>query len=395
MNSFKSNFYVSPGNYLGLLGGGQLGRMFCHSAQSLGYKVMVLDPDPECPSGMVADCHIVASYNDCNALEKLSKFCKSVTIEFENVPCSSLEILSAEGCIVNPSPYAVSIAQNRIKEKKFIQSHGVDVAPYKSIYSEKDITENSEYLLPGIVKVSEMGYDGKGQASVSSLEELREAYYKFGEVPCVLEKCLSINYEASVVLARDFSGNSVFFPISTNIHNKGILSSTFVEKNIDSFSESHEKEQMIIKAKKIAESLNYHGVLCVEFFVLNNNTIVVNEIAPRPHNSGHYTIDACVESQFDQQVRVMAGLPLGSTELLTSALMLNILGDSWFDSNSGILRDPDWYDVLSLSGLKLHLYGKKEARPLRKMGHLTILGDNMRVLKDKAKIVAEKLNLSF
>lgn len=394
MNSSRSNFYVSPGNYLGLLGGGQLGRMFCHSAQSLGYKVMVLDPDPDCPSSMVADYHIKASYNDRNALEKLSKFCRSITIEFENIPCSSLEILS-KYCIVTPSAHAVSIAQNRIKEKEFIQSQGIEVAPYKSIYSEKDISENIGHLLPGIIKVSKMGYDGKGQASVSSLEEAREVYYKFGEVPCVLEKCLSIDYEASVVLARDFNGNSVFFPISTNIHNKGILSRSFVKKNINSPSESYEKEQMMLKAKKIADSLNYHGVLCVEFFVLNNNIIIINEIAPRPHNSGHYTIDACVESQFDQQVRVMAGLPLGSTELLTSAIMLNILGDSWFDIDSGILRDPDWYNVLSLSRVKLHLYGKKEARPLRKMGHLTLLGDDVGMLEDKAKIISTKLNLSF
>ncbi|AFZ83483.1 5-(carboxyamino)imidazole ribonucleotide synthase [Candidatus Kinetoplastibacterium blastocrithidii TCC012E] len=394
MISSKSNFYVPPGNYLGLLGGGQLGRMFCYSAQSLGYKVMVLDPDPDCPAGMVADHHIAASYSDHNALEMLSKSCRSVTIEFENIPCNSLEILS-KNCVVTPSAYSVSIAQNRIKEKEFIQSQGVDVAPYKSIFNGEDITENIEYLLPGIIKVSKTGYDGKGQAMVSSLEEVREVYYKFGEVPCVLERCLSINYEASVVLSRDFMGNSVFFPISTNVHNRGILSSSLVIKNIDSSCEGHEKEQMLIKAKKIADSLNYHGVLCVEFFVLNNSAIIINEIAPRPHNSGHYTIDACVDSQFDQQVRVMAGLPLGSTKLLTSALMLNILGDSWFDMDSGILRNPDWLDILSLPGVKLHLYGKKEARPLRKMGHLTILSDNINTLEDKAKIIAAKLNLSF
>ncbi|AGF46688.1 5-(carboxyamino)imidazole ribonucleotide synthase [Candidatus Kinetoplastibacterium desouzaii TCC079E] len=388
----NSNFFVKPGSWLGLVGGGQLGRMFCHSAQNLGYKVVVLDPSDISPAVSVADLHIKSSYDDKNGLERLSSICKSVTIEFENIPFSSLEFLSKRN-VLTPTASSVAIAQNRIFEKNFISSLNVDVAPYKVIVNKTDCDLIDHDFFPGILKVAKLGYDGKGQVTVREKKELKDKFVFLGEVPCVLEKFLSLDREISVVVARNLDGDCVVFPPAINFHECGILSSSVVTRSNHEIYDNTCFSEVCSIAKKIAESLNYYGVLCVEFFVVDNN-IIVNEIAPRPHNSGHYSMDACFTSQFEQQVRIMSGLPLGNTELLSSSIMINLLGDVWFGSD-GNLIEPDWRKLLSISGLKLHLYGKEEARRSRKMGHVTLLGNDIYDLDEKAYDLSLILGINY
>jgi 5-(carboxyamino)imidazole ribonucleotide synthase len=360
-----SNTYIPPGSWLGLLGGGQLGRMFCMAAQSLGYKVAVLDPAKESPAGAVADLHIVRDYLDPQGLEELARLCKGVTTEFENVPAQALTFL-ANHCLVSPTADAVAVAQDRIREKAFVAGCGIEVAPHAAIRGAADI-DAAAHLLPGILKVARLGYDGKGQAHVNTLDEARAAFAKFGDVTCVLEKKLALALEVSVVVARTRAGESVTWPVSENQHSDGILDTSIAPARVD--------EALAARARKaaiaVADALNYAGVLCVEFFVLEGGALCVNEIAPRPHNSGHYSIDACVTSQFEQQARVLAGLPLGSTQLHSSAVMLNLLGERWNGAA------PDWAHVLAHGKAKLHLYGKSQARPGRKMGHITVLGASL------------------
>ncbi len=379
---------VQPGDWLGLLGGGQLGRMFCHAAQSMGYRVAVLDPAAECPAGAVADLHIQADYTDAEGLARLAERCAAVTTEFENVPAASLALL-AERCQVSPDARAVGIAQDRIAEKAFIASLGVPVAPYAEVLSSTDLEAASPALFPGILKVARLGYDGKGQARVDSIAQAQEAFAAFGGVACVLEARLPLEYEISVVLARGFDGSAVAYPASENVHIDGILALS----TVPSPSISQDIAQRARSAAlEIAAGLDYHGVLCVEFFVLPEGRLVVNEVAPRPHNSGHYTIDACVSSQFEQQARAMAGMPLGSVDLLCPSVMLNILGDVWVAAD-GQAHEPAWNKVLKAGGAKLHLYGKNEARRARKMGHVTCLGNSVQDARQTADKVAQLLGI--
>ncbi len=358
---------IAPGAWLGLLGGGQLGRMFCMAAQSMGYKVAVLDPGTESPAGTVADLHIRRDYLDAQGLEELARLCKGVTTEFENVPAKALEFLAGH-CLVSPLAASVAIAQDRVREKSFVASCGVAVAPHAVIRNAADLGEIDTTLLPGILKVSRLGYDGKGQARVSRLDEARAAFTAFGDVPCVLEKMLPLKLELSVVVARGRDGEETTYPVSENEHQDGILDLSIVPARVAPALADAARNA----ALKIAAALDYTGVLCVEFFVLADDTLVVNELAPRPHNSGHYSIDACVTSQFEQQVRVLAGLPLGDTRQHTPAVMLNVLGDSWRGAH--LADAPDWTRVLNHRAAKLHLYGKSQARAGRKMGHITMLG---------------------
>ena len=354
---------IPPGAWLGLLGGGQLGRMFCMAAQSMGYKVAVLDPGAESPAGSVADLHIRRDYLDPQGLEDLARLCKGVTTEFENVPAQALRFLAGH-CLVSPLADSVAIAQDRIREKQFVASCGIAVAPYAVIRNADEAGTAASDLFPGILKVSRLGYDGKGQARVADATQAGHAFASFGAVPCVLEKMLPLMMEVSVVVARGRDGGEATYPLSENLHRDGILDTGMVPARID----PHLGAQARDAALSIARRLDYTGVLCVEFFVLAGGSLVVNEIAPRPHNSGHYTIDACVTSQFEQQARILAGLPLGDTTLHSPAVMFNLLGERWHD------RDPDWAAVLAFGSAKLHLYGKGEARPGRKMGHVTVLG---------------------
>jgi 5-(carboxyamino)imidazole ribonucleotide synthase len=388
-------FSIPPGGWLGLLGGGQLGRMFCHAAQSLGFKVAVLDPAADGPAAMVADRHIHAAYDDAAGLAELAGVCRAVTTEFENVPAESLRTLAAR-CRVSPAADAVAVVQDRIAEKAFIAAQGIAVAPHAPIRAAADLQSAPDTLFPGILKVARLGYDGKGQARVQNRDEALAAFAEFGGVPCVLEALLALDHEISVVIARGFDGATVMFPVARNVHRDGILAVSTVAPASLSGPDALLEQRAAQAAQTIACGLDYHGVLCVEFFVLRDGSLLVNEIAPRPHNSGHYTIDACVTSQFEQQARVMAGLPLGSTDLLAPAVMLNILGDIWYapgSPDSDKQREPDWAAALAVPTAKLHLYGKHEARRARKMGHVTIVAATMAQARADAGRVAAALRM--
>ena len=364
---------ANPPAWLGVMGGGQLGRMFAQAAQSMGYQVAVLEPSDDCPAGQVAQRLVNAGYSDAAGLDALAAQCLAVTTEFENVPADSLSRL-AGSVFVAPNAHGVSVAQDRIAEKRFFVDcagkSGVLPAPHQVIASEDDIAAIPDDLLPGILKTVRMGYDGKGQVRVKSRDDVRAAFAEMGQVTCLLEKMLPLAYEVSVLTARGVDGDSVVYPIAENVHRDGILFTTTVPgPNVS--SDCAAKAQRAAQAM-VAE-LGYVGVLCIAFFVLADGSLVVNEMAPRPHNSGHYTMDACVTSQFAQQVRAMARLPLGDTRQHSPAVMLNILGDAWFADDSDAIREPAWDQVLALPGACLHLYGKDDPRRGRKMGHLTLV----------------------
>jgi len=369
---------------LGVMGGGQLGRMFVHAAQRMGYFTAVLDPDTHSPAGRVSHTHVQTAYLDETGLAQLAAQCDAITTEFENVPAAALEAL-AKLRTVAPAAQAVAIAQDRALEKAHFGRCGVPCAPYALLETPADITALSatqpSTLLPGILKTTRLGYDGKGQLTVANLAELRTAWEDLGGAPCVLEQRLPLAAECSVIVARGHDGQIVNFPVQLNLHRDGILVVTQVHEENIPYALA---ERAIKAAKSIANGLNYVGVLCVEFFMLQADSpeaatlgdLIVNEIAPRPHNSGHYTMDACDSSQFDLQVRTLAGLPLTQPRQHSPALMLNLLGDLW--GNDPVHGEhgatPPWDKVLALPGTHLHLYGKLTASKGRKMGHLTVTG---------------------
>jgi 5-(carboxyamino)imidazole ribonucleotide synthase len=369
---------VAPGAWLGLLGGGQLGRMFTMAAQSMGYKVVVVDPGEHSPAGFVADEHLRAGYLDESALNELASRCKAVTTEFENVPAEALRRL-ARHCVVSPAADSVAVAQDRIREKRFLAGIGLATAPFTVIERERDIDTLDATLLPGILKRARFGYDGKGQVGVGTLDELRTAFWALGAEACVLERRLDLQLEVSCVVARGFDGEVRTFPVAENAHVSGILDVSIVPARIDPALANRARDATV----RVAEALDYRGVLCVEFFVVASGELLANEIAPRPHNSGHYTIDGCITSQFEQQARVMCGLPLGDTGSHCPSVMVNLLGELW---DAG---EPDWTHVLSHPRAKLHLYGKEAARLGRKMGHFTVLDDDLpRAIATAASIKA-------
>ena len=365
---------------LGVMGGGQLGRMFVHAAQAMGYFTAVLDPDANSPAGRVSHRHIQTDYTDSAGLQQLAQCSAAITTEFENVPAPALREL-AQFKPVSPGADAVAIAQDRAAEKAHFDKCGVPCAPYAVIETTAQLDAAlSAHLLPGILKTSRMGYDGKGQVRVKDAEALRAAWQDLKQVPCVLEKMLPLALECSVIVARGRDGQMVNFPVQRNLHRDGILAVTEV---YEGHLPSDLQAQAVAAARAIAVGVNYVGVLCVEFFVLQDGSMVVNEMAPRPHNSGHYTLDACDQSQFDLQVRTLAGLPLTQPRQHSPAIMLNLLGDVWFN-DQGVMRLPDWAAVLALPGTHLHLYGKTEARKARKMGHLNITGTTVAEVKKTA-----------
>jgi len=378
---------ISAPAMLGMLGGGQLGRFFVIAAHEMGYQVTVLDPDKNSPAGKIADVHLCANYDDKDALSKMAKTCAAVTTEFENVPAKTLEKL-AESITVRPSAACVAIAQNRVLEKNFIKNAGLPVAPFAVINNAKDLPEDSSDLYPAILKVARFGYDGKGQARVKNQAEAIKAFADFSHETCVLEQMLPLDLEVSVVLARDALGNIASFPTAENSHLNGILDISIVPARCSEVIKANAQEL----AKKLAQKLDYVGVLGVEFFLVGKH-LLVNEIAPRPHNSGHYTIDACVTNQFEQQVRVMTGLPLGSAALHSDAVMVNILGDSWFIGAKTNALEPAWILACSHANLKLHLYGKHEPRKGRKMGHFTVIDKNLKSALNVALIARGELHI--
>ncbi|MDM0027562.1 5-(carboxyamino)imidazole ribonucleotide synthase [Variovorax saccharolyticus] len=379
---------VLPGATLGVLGGGQLGRMFVHAAQAMGYFTAVLDPDPDSPAGRVSHHHIHTDYADVDGLARLAGLADAVTTEFENVPAPSLEHL-ASARPVAPAADAVAIAQDRIREKAHFVRCGVECAPYAVIETAAHLAAVPADLLPGILKTARLGYDGKGQRRVATRAELDTAWNDAGGVPCVLEKLLPLDFECSVIVARGEDGQMVNFPVQRNLHRDGILAVT--EVHPQSMPESTAR-RAVAAARSIADGLAYVGVLCVEFFVLGDGQLVVNEMAPRPHNSGHWTLNASDVSQFELQVRTLAGLPLNPPRQHSVAIMLNLLGDLWF-VDGDVPSEPRWADVLALPGTHLHLYGKTEARRGRKMGHLNITGDAIDAVRSTADFAAALLGL--
>ena len=371
---------------LGVMGGGQLGRMFVHAAQTMGFETAVLDPDADSPAGRVSHHHIQSAYQDPQGLTQLAALCSAVTTEFENVPADALATLAATRTVA-PGAKAVAIAQDRLAEKAHFVRCGVPCAPFAAIANAADLASAPADLLPGILKTARLGYDGKGQVRVADRDQLRQAFSALKEPVCVLEKMLPLALECSVILARGADGAMVDFPVQRNLHRAGILAVTEVfEDNLP----ADLAVQAVQAARAIAQGLDYVGVLCVEFFVLQDGSLVVNEIAPRPHNSGHYTLDACDQSQFDVQVRTLAGLPLTQPRQHSAAVMLNLLGELW---GPALDQTPPWDAVLALSGAHLHLYGKRDARPGRKMGHLTLTASSPQAAHQTALEAAHILGI--
>lgn len=357
---------ILPGATLGLLGGGQLGRMFTARARTMGYEVVVLDPDPLSPAGAIATRHLTAAYDDPLALDELARSAQAITTEFENVPAAALGFL-VPLVRVRPAPGAVAIAQDRIREKTFLTNAGIPTAPFAVVHDADALEAAWEAIgAPALLKTSRLGYDGKGQAPVETREEARRAFAAFGCTPCVLERRLALEGEISVILGRGDDGVMVVFPPGENVHAHGILETTTVPAR---FPESLVQRARAV-AEAIATQLDYVGVLGVELFIAGGGELYANELAPRTHNSGHFTQDACDVCQFELQVRAVCGLPLAAPRLLSPACMINLLGDLWSK------REPDWAAALALPGVKLHLYGKREARPGRKMGHLNCLASS-------------------
>jgi 5-(carboxyamino)imidazole ribonucleotide synthase len=372
---------ILPGATLGMLGGGQLGRMFTIAARTMGYHVIVLDPDSDSPAGRMADEHLHAAYQDDWALEQLGKSCDVITTEFENIPADTLRKL-AEYCPVRPSAMALELTQNRIREKTFIRETGLQTAPFFAIYDVAEIEEAFNSLSEkAILKRAAFGYDGKGQYVVATVAEAEQAFLAMDSEPCVLEDRIDLALEVSVVVARSAEGDVQCYPVAENIHVNGILDQSIVPARISSVQADQAREM----AMNLADALDYYGVMAVEFFVTRSGDLLVNEIAPRPHNSGHYTLDACVTSQFEQQVRMVCGLPFGDTGLLSPVVMVNLLGDIWGDSS------PHWEGLLEHPSAKLHLYGKREARPGRKMGHYCVLAENQESAITQAESIMKVL----
>ncbi len=374
---------ILPPAMLGILGGGQLGRMFAMAAKTMGYGVTVLDPDPNAPAAEIADVHLCKPYTDPEALAALAKQCAAVTTEFENVNADSMRWLATQGVKVSPSGDSVAIAQDRTCEKNFIRDAGLATAPFLVIKNSGDLEQDLSPYLPGILKTARNGYDGKGQVRIKSLEEARYALSELKHQPCVLEKMLPLKAEVSVIVARSAANEIACFPPAENIHTDGILDISIVPARIS--PEITERARAM--AIQLAEKLDYIGVIAVEFFVLEDDSLVINEMAPRPHNSGHYTLDATFSSQFEQQVRTMCGLYPGKPDLHTPVVMVNLLGDVWHSDGS----EPHWEIMLTAPNTKLHLYGKKEARAGRKMGHYNVLANNVDSALEQALALKETL----
>jgi 5-(carboxyamino)imidazole ribonucleotide synthase len=354
---------ILPGATLGVVGGGQLGRMFTLQARTMGYAVVVLDPDPQSPAGAMATRHIRAAYDDNAGLSELAASCAAVTTEFENVPAATLEYLG-RSALVRPPVEAVAITQDRVAEKSFLQRQGFATAPFRPVRDRRELLDALASIpLPALLKTSRLGYDGKGQATIESTDGALPAFDRLGGVPCILESRLELEAELSVIVARGADGDVVPFPVAENRHQEGILETSVVPARIPEVL----ARQACEVATGVAVAMAYVGVLGVELFVVRGSGLMVNEMAPRPHNSGHYTMDACSADQFEQQLRALCGLPLARPWLLSPVAMINLLGDLW----SG--GEPRWEEALKRPGVRLHLYGKAEARPGRKMGHLNCL----------------------
>ncbi|MEG3592303.1 MAG: 5-(carboxyamino)imidazole ribonucleotide synthase [Pseudomonadota bacterium] len=372
---------IEKGATLGILGGGQLGMMFTQAAQRMGYKVIVLDPNHDSPTGKIADEHLQSMYTDINATDYLIDACSAVSTEFENIPLETLRLLEKK-IFVCPSSDCLRVAQSRTLEKDLSKKINFSTTAYIGIENkEKLLSDFKRIQTPAYLKINGLGYDGKGQKIVKTINEAIESFMAFGEVPCILEEAVKINTEISIILARNINGDIATFPAAENIHRNGILHMSIVPARVP----AHHIENAKKIAQKIANTLDYIGILAVEFFITEANDLLVNEIAPRPHNSGHYTIEACSQSQFDLQVKTMCDIPLGDISLGSPAVMVNLLGDLW---SSGT---PNLAHIEKHKSTELHLYNKSEPRPGRKMAHFTTLDKSIDVAKDTAIKLFEEI----
>ena len=355
---------ILPGATLGVMGSGQLGRMFAIAARRMGYRVHTFSPDSDTPTGQVADVETAASYDDEAAVRAFAKSVAVITFEFENVPSRTIE-WAAEHCPVRPAGKVLHICQHRLREKEFLASAKIPVAPFRKITSAAELAAAAvEIGLPGVLKTAAFGYDGKGQRKLRPGDDLAEAWRPFEGQPAVLEKFITFEREISVIVARGLDGSMATWPVCDNAHANHILDVTLCPARLPAAV----AERAADIARSIALALDLTGVLAVEMFLMHDGAVVVNELAPRPHNSGHFSFDASVTSQFEQQVRAVCGLPLGSTESLRPSAMANLLGDAWAGG------EPNWAAAAAFSDVKIHLYGKAAAKPGRKMGHLTAFG---------------------
>lgn len=365
---------IPPGAVLGVLGGGQLGRMFTAEARRMGYRVAVLDPDSHAPAAQLADIHIARSWTDIEAVADMADVCDAITIEFENIPADVLRALAAH-VTVRPSADAVAATQDRLDEKAFLNGLGIATATWAPVRSSDHLESSWQAIggVAGVLKTARMGYDGKGQAIVTSAERLATAHERLAFAPCILERRVALEREISVMVARGADGCVVTWPVAENVHRNGILHTTVVPAMV---ADDTARAACRV-AERIVSALDYVGVMGVECFVADGGALLVNELAPRPHNSGHWTLDASVTSQFEQQVRCVAGLPLGDCAALSPVAMANLLGDLWHDG------PPRWERALAIPGVRLHLYGKHDARPGRKMGHLTAVASTPELALDR------------
>ena len=354
---------ILPGSAIGVLGSGQLGRMFAIAARRMGYRVHTLSPDADTPTGQVADLEVNAPYEDLDAIAKFASAVSVVTFEFENVPADTAA--AAERCApVRPAGHILHTTQHRLREKTFLQNAGLPLTPFRRVASLEDLAKAAaEIGLPAILKTADFGYDGKGQHRIATPADFPAAWKTVSHAESVLEAFVDFDREISVVAARSADGAFIHYGAIENQHRNGILHISLAPARVpDSVTRA-----AVDITRTVLETLDVVGVLCVEFFVTKDGRLLINELAPRPHNSGHFTFDASVTSQFEQQLRAVCGLPLGSPTQLSPAAMINLLGDQW------ALREPNWVAATAIPNVKLHLYGKLAPRPGRKMGHLTAL----------------------
>ncbi|HEY2153629.1 MAG TPA: 5-(carboxyamino)imidazole ribonucleotide synthase [Vicinamibacterales bacterium] len=362
---------ILPGSTIGVLGGGQLGRMFAMAARRLGYRVHTLAPEHDTPTGQIADVEINASYDDLDAVRGFAKAVDVVTFEFENVPAAAATA-AEEHAIVRPNGHALAVAQHRIREKTFLVDHGLPVTPFALIRSEHDVIDaRSRFGFPAVLKTAAFGYDGKGQVPVATAGDLPAGWQALGRREAILEAFIDLEREISVIGARGANGEWSHFEPIENAHHRHILDVSVAPACVPATTAT----LAVDVTRRIMEALDFVGLLCVEFFLARSGQLMVNELAPRPHNSGHLTFDACRTSQFEQQLRAICGLPLGSTEMLQPAAMANLLGDLWEGG------EPNWAAALAFPDVKLHLYGKSAPRPGRKMGHLTVMAPTAALAK--------------
>jgi 5-(carboxyamino)imidazole ribonucleotide synthase len=356
-----------PGSTVGVMGGGQLGRMFAIAARRMGYRVHTFSPDADTPTGQLADREVVAGYEDAQAVRDFARNIDVLTFEFENIPVQSVQ-WAAEHCEVRPSGHVLHVCQHRLREKEFLSQAGLPLPRFAPVESEDGLRQAVESIgLPSVLKTAAFGYDGKGQRKLDPGADLRVAWGAFEGRRAVLEQWVAYEKEISVIVARGVDGQTLSYPVCENAHRNHILDVTVVPAQIPEPVAAAARELAV----QVANALGLVGLLAVEMFLLADGSLLINELAPRPHNSGHFSFDACITSQFEQQLRAVCGLPLGSTELLRPAAMANLLGDVWGPG------EPDWHAMSEFPDVKLHLYGKAGARPGRKMGHLVAFGSDV------------------